>query len=96
MQANRNPTNIENPFLMLPKAVKGFIRRREKSLLHLPRLGFEQGGYVELFPPSFGSASTVFPSPEKKVNAPVSVSTLTVRALVDSLISFFTETIWKF
>ena len=92
MQANGNSTNIENAFLMLSQGRTGPRRRaREKSAAPARSSLPNREGTSKDLPPSFGSASTVFPSLEKKVTAPVAASTLTVMALVESLISFFTD-----
>jgi len=61
----------------------GLRRRAKETLLHIGQVFISHGGHIEGLPPSVGSASTAFPSLEKKITAPVAALTETVIAAVE-------------
>src|SRR5579864_5649846 len=54
MQSNWNAAQIKDSFLVLAKTIQRFVCRRTKSLLNLPSLRFEYGGYIKCFPTLLG------------------------------------------
>src|SRR5579864_6785380 len=54
MQSNWNAAEIKDSFLVLAKTIQRFVCRRTKSLLNVPSLRFEYGGYIKRFPTLLG------------------------------------------